>query len=137
MNGTPHERLVWKLSMLAVKYRLKPAFLYVEFERPAEGLTVSKAAERLGLAAILKAQQRRLTDPTSPVEVARYVNGEGRGLWIYRREETTDFMTKLAHLMNGTVETSSAAAAAAANQGTTLGYPACCVRWYEENVEKR
>jgi hypothetical protein len=77
--------------MLAVKYRLKPAFLYSEFKSPTNGQLVSKYAERIGLAVTFNAQQARLIDPTSPVEVARHVNGEGGGIWIYRRDEGPSF----------------------------------------------
>jgi hypothetical protein len=128
MDGTPHEVLIWKLSVIAVKHRLKPAFLYSEFKSPTGGQLVSRFAERIGLAVTLNEQERNLIDPSSPIDVARYVNGEGRGIWIHRREEALTFAMKLGDFVSGRGKTK--------NQGTMLGYPKCCVQWYEDNIEK-
>lgn len=135
MDGTPHEVLIWKLSMLAVKNWLKPAFLYFEFKSPTRGQLVTRYAERIGLAFKLCVRQWQLIDPSSPVEIARYVNGDGRGVWIYRRDEDSDFTDRPLAFVNRRVAEGSKAMTR--NQGTMLGYPACCVQWYEDTIERR
>jgi hypothetical protein len=127
MDGTPHERLAWKLSILAVKHGLKPTFFYSEFKSIARGQMVSRSAERIGLAFIVNSKHPVLTNPSSPVEIARYANGTGIGLWIYRKEDTRNFTREFYDFLSSVPGTS---------QGTLLGYPKCCIQWYEKSVEK-